>query len=342
LFRLTGFSLRLQACIEVVWPRWSWPLAIFLVACSSPHSHAPPPPPGPPPTEVVVGIQSEPFNGALDSIRVVTTLDGATHSDESFGADALPHEVKLLPPNGDVGAMIGVQVSGFLSAVGTGPLLVRTAETGFVPEQTLLLRVLLQGQCLLPLPGLVGGPTCAAPQTCIAGVCQDDQVSPQGLEMYAMNWAASTPDICKPLNGGPPVLQVGTGQSDYLPVQSGDTVQAEQGPQGGHHIWIAVRQRNLKQSGSTTTITSVQPNTGLMGPRTAFAFTFDQDQGGFCKLFGLRYQLDADGTDYHLFLGQPLDVTVVIADQTGASATGVAHFNIASQPLCASGTTGGC
>jgi hypothetical protein len=101
-----------------------------------------------------------------------------------------------------------------------------------------------------------------------------------------------------------------------------------------------VRQQNLKQSGSTTTITSVQPGTGLVGPRTSFAFTFDPDEGGFCKLAGLRYQLDVDGIDYHQFLGKPLDITVVIADQTGATGTGVAHVNIDPQILCPSGTTG--
>jgi hypothetical protein len=241
-----------------------------------------------------------------------------------------------------VSAVVGVQVTGFLAAAGTQPLLVRTAETGFVPQQTVLLRVLLQGQCLLALPGLVGGPSCTAPQTCVDGACRDDHVSPQELEPYAPDWAASTPDICKPSNGGPPVLQVGTGQTDYLPLNDGDTVQAEQGPQGGHHIWIAVRQRNLKQVGSTTTIASVQPGTGLNGPNTRFAFTFEQDQGGFCKLFGLRYQLDIEGTDYHLFLGKPLDVTVTVLDATMATATGVAHINIAPQALCASGMVGGC
>jgi hypothetical protein len=319
--------------------RWSlWSLAILLGGCSSPPS----PPDKVSPTRVIVGVQSEPLSGSLDSIRLVTTLNGSTHTDERFGPDALPHEVKLSPPNGDVNAAIGAQVFGFLSVAGTQPLLVRTAETGFVPGQTVLLRLLLQGQCLLALPGLVGGPSCTAPQTCVAGVCRDDHTSPQDLEPYAPNWAASTPDICKPINGGPPVLQVGTGQTDYLPLNDGDTVQAEQGPQGGHHIWIAVRQQNLKQTGSTTTITSVQPGSGLIGPRTAFAFTFEQDQGGFCKLYGLRYQLDVDGTDYHLFLGQPLDVTVTVADPTMAKATGVAHVNIAAQPLCASGTTGSC
>jgi hypothetical protein len=92
--------------------------------------------------------------------------------------------------------------------------------------------------------------------------------------------------------------------------------------------------------GSTTTITSVQPTTGLKGPETAFVFTFNPDQGGFCKLSGLRYQLDIDGTDYHMFLGQPLDVTVAITDASGATGTGTAHVNIAPTILCPTGVPG--
>jgi hypothetical protein len=215
---------------------------------------------------------------------------------------------------------------------------VRTAETTFLPGRTMLLRVQLEGKCLLGLPGgPPGAPSCVAPQTCVAGSCQDDHAAAQNLEPYASNWAVNTPDTCKPAHAGSPVVQVGTGQSDYLPLADGETIQAEQGPQGGHHVWVAVRQDNLKQSGSTTTITSIQPSTGLTGPRTAFVFTFDPDQGGFCKLAGLRYQLDVDGTDYHRFLGQPLDITVTITDASGASGTGVAHVQVAPTILCASG-----
>jgi hypothetical protein len=254
--------------------------------------------------------------------------------------------VKVTPVGGDLSAAIGVEVDGYTQAnwtpsLGGAPVLVRTAHTQFVPQETVLLRMMLQGQCLLALPGAPpGGPVCTAPQTCIGGVCLSDSVPPQQLAPYTTDWPNNAPDICKPSNPGPPVVQVGTGQTDYLPLTAGQTVQAEQGPQGGHHIWIATRQENLKQAGSTTTITSVQPTTGLAGPEMRFIFTFEPDEGGFCKLSGLRYQLDLDGTDYHLFLGQPLDVTVVIADPTGVTGTGVAHINIAPTILCPSGTPG--
>jgi hypothetical protein len=295
---------------------------------------------------VIVGIQGEQIGNALGTLHVVTTLGGAPYKDETLASSALPHEVPVTPVGGDLAAVIGVEVDGYAQAnwtpsLAVPPVLVRTAHTQFVPQETELLRILLQGPCLMGLPGgPPGGPTCMAPQTCIAGGCANDAVPPQALAPYTPDWPSNAPDACKPANPGPPVVQVGTGQTDYLPLTTGQTVQAEQGPQGGHHIWIATRQENLKQSGSTTTITSVQPSTGLVGPEMRFIFTFLPDEGGFCKLSGLRYQLDLDGTDYHQFLGQPLDVTVVIADPTGATGTGVAHINIAPTILCPSGTPG--
>jgi hypothetical protein len=275
----------------------------------------------------------------------VTTVGGAAANTETILLANLPSELRVIPVHGDTTAPIRIELDGFQAALTAGaqspPLLVRTVETHFVPGRTVLLRVKLEGRCLLGLPGgPLGAPSCTAPQTCIAGSCQDDHVAAASLDAYSRNWAMSAPDICKPLDAGMPIVQVGTGQSDYLPVTDGQTVQAELGPQGGHHVWVAVRQENLKQSGSTTAITSIVPTTGLAGPLTRFVFTFDPDQGGFCKLAGLRYQLDADGVDYHRFLGQPLDITVTIADPAGTTGKGVAHVNVAPTVLCPSGASG--
>lgn len=308
-------------------------------ACASSSAPAPE-------TAVVVGIQSEPLTGAVASLHVVTTLDGKPSDDALVAAADLPHEVRLTPPDGASDAAIGVRIDGYTQAgwtphVGGTPVLVRTAEAHFVPGKTRLLRILLQGQCLLPLPGgPPGAPSCTAPQTCIGGVCQSDAVSAQDLEPYEADWPETAPDVCKPANAGPPVVQVGTGQSAYLPLTTGQTVQMEQGPQGGHHIWVAVRQENLKQSGSTTTLTSVVPTTGLAGPKTRFAFNFTPGEGGFCNLYGLRYQLDVDGTDYREFLGQPLDVRVTLQDASGTTGVGTAHVVVDSQLLCPSGIPG--
>jgi hypothetical protein len=273
-------------------------------------------------------------------------MNGAATSDVVMPASDLPHEVRLTAPLDDPTASVAIRVEGYIQAgwmppMGGSPVLVRTAETRFIAGKTALLRVLLQGQCLLALPGgPPGGPSCAARETCIGGACASDVVGAQGLEPYAADWAANAPDECKPANAGPPVVQVGTGQTDYLPVTAGQTLQMEKGPQGGHHVWIAVRDENLQQAGSTTTITSVVPTTGLVGPETEFAFTYHPDEGGYCKVWGLRYQVDVDGTDYHAFLGQPLDVTVRVVDPSGTVGTGTAHVTIDPQLLCPTGIAG--
>ena len=322
--------------------RWTCALAFTGIAACSPGSPAP----SPPPTEVIVGVQSEQLSGAVGTVHVTATVGGETKDDEVLAPSSLPHEVPLVAPDGDASAPIDVRVEGYAQTgwtVGSGgsPVLVRTAETQFVPGETRLLRVVLQGSCLLGLPGgPPGAPTCSSPQTCINGACQDDNVAPQGLEPYVANWPANAPDICKPAGAGAPVVQVGTGQTDYLPVTSGQTSRWSKARRG-HHVWIAVRQENLKQVGSTTTITSVQPSTGTIGSKLAFVFTFERDQGGFCKLAGLRYQLDIDGADYHQFLGQPLDVTVTITDAAGETGSGVAHLNISPTLLCATGLEAG-
>jgi hypothetical protein len=124
-------------------------------------------------------------------------------------------------------------------------------------------------------------------------------------------------------------LQIGTGQSYYLPLTKGQTLQAETGAQGGHHIWIATRMKNMKQMGTTTKIVGVQPETGARIPPTTLAFSYSPDEGGYCKLYGIRYQLDNEGIDYTQFLGKPLDVTVTATDPSGTTTTATARIQVA-------------
>ncbi len=296
---------------------------------------------------MIVGVQSDPLNGAIGTLHVSATLGGAIADDETLPPSGLPHEVPLLAPDGDASVPIGVRVEGYAQTGWTPqstatPVLVRTADTQFVPGETKLLRILLQGDCLLGLPGgPPGAPMCTLPQTCIGGACQSGAVPAQALEPYVSNWPANAPDICKPIDAGPPIVQVGTGQTDYLPVTSGQTVQMEQAARQGYRRPGLRSARKTGTEWSTTTLTSLQPSTGVVGPKLAFVFTFQQDQGGFCKLAGLRYQLDIDGADYHQFLGQPLDVTVTITDPSGASGMGTAHLNIDPTLLCATGLEAG-
>jgi len=221
---------------------------------------------------------------------------------------------------------------------GAAPLFTRLSSTHFVPGRTALLRIPLESRCIVypvgargngKVPGPLSGPTCTAPGTCISGTCQLSDVPVSRLEPYVPQWPGNAPDRCKSPNGGPPSLQIGTGQSYYLPLAKDQVLQAEAGAQGGHHIWIATRMKNLKQAGTTTKITGVQPDTGTRIPPTTLAFTYAPDEGGYCKLYGIRYQLDNEGIDYKQFLGKPLDIVVTTTDTTGVTVTATTRVQIA-------------
>lgn len=296
------------------------------------------------PTAIIVGVQSEAMGGVVSALHIVVRVAGAVVVDETLKPQRgsrvgfpQPWE-KRLSGDGKGTAPVDVEVDAIGSPDSSTPLFTRLSSTHFVPGRVALLRVPLEARCIVyptvdrgssKVPGPLNGPTCTAPATCIMGLCQFSAVDARNLESYTKDWPANAPDRCKPRNGGPPALQVGTGQSYYLPLTSGQTLQAEAGPQGGHHIWIAVRMKNMKQAGSTTRVSAVQPDTGTVIPSSTFAFTFERDEGGYCKLYGLRYQLDNGGIDYTQFLGKPLDVTTTVVDGAQATASSTVRIQVA-------------
>jgi hypothetical protein len=78
----------------------------------------------------------------------------------------------------------------------------------------------------------------------------------------------------------------------------------------------------------------------------AYVFTFDRDEGNYCKLWGLRFQLDSGAPDlatgYKRFLGQKVEVTVEVIDSTNAKATSTKTIQLADKLLCPDGTTTSC
>jgi hypothetical protein len=265
---------------------------------------------------VVVGIVSD-LRVGVDVVRIHVLMHaaGSVVTDEDLATSGtatplkLPGEVAFPPLPG--GTPIDVTLAAFGPGGSPTPLLTRSATTTVVAGEKLLLRVSLDSQCIVG-PG-ISAPTCTAPQTCAAGTCVEEQVAASTLPAYTPNWAIATTDPCKPAGGGAPVVVVGQGQADYLPMMDGDTAQVEAGPQGGHHIWVALRAKNLSQSGSITSITGHFPDLDLdVGPFNVI-FTMEVDEGGYCKLYGLRFQLDQTNNINGL-LGHPLDVTVTMTD----------------------------
>jgi hypothetical protein len=312
---------------------WGAVLCLAIVGCRSREA-----------TQLVVGIQSDPMGGVVTALHVVIRVAGAIVDDERIQPPRgsrvgfpQPWE-KSISGAGKGAAKVDVEVEAIGGDPAAKPLFTRVSSTHFVPDRTALLRIPLEARCIVypvvprgasKVPGPLSGPTCTAPATCIMGACQSSDVPPARLEPYAPGWPTNAPDRCKPRNGGAPNLQVGTGQSYYVPLAPMQVLQAEAGPQGGHHIWIATRMKNLKQAGSLTKISGVQPGTNTPIPPTTLAFTYAPDEGGYCKLYGIRYQLDNEGIDYKQFLGKPLDVTVAVTDPSGATATATTHVQIA-------------
>jgi hypothetical protein len=318
----------------------------LVAACSSSSD-------GPAKGSLVVGVQSEDFGGLVDSVHIVATIDGKVASDQTLaiGAStptALPKEIVL---EGAPGARAEVIVDATTSSGGPGPVVTRRASALLVANVKKLLRLNLETRCsTFSAPGSTApvAPTCAAPQTCAAGRCVAEDIPLDQLEDYEPSWATSPPDICRPAQHGPPELYLGTGQTDYAPLADGQTVQLERGPQGGHHIWIAARMKNLRQSGSRTLLTARLPDDPAAPPiaPAAYVFTFDRDEGNYCKLWGLRFQLDSGASDlaadYKRFLGKRLEVTVEVVDSTGGRATSTHTIQVAPLLLCPDGTTTSC
>jgi hypothetical protein len=316
-------------------PRLGW-VAGLALACGSCKR--------PDPTQLVVGIQSDPMGGVVSALHVVIRQAGALVVDElvkpprgSKVGFPQPWEKTLSGSAGEA-ARVDVEVDAVGDPAAPAPLIRRLSSTRFVPGRMALLRIALESRCIVyppmqrgasKVPGPLSGPTCTPPATCIMGVCQSSDVPSTRLEAYAANWPSNAPDRCKRRDGGPPDLQIGTGQSYYLPIASGQTLQAEAGAQGGHHIWIATRVRNMKQMGTTTKIAGVQPETGSRIPPTTLAFAYSPDEGGYCKLYGIRYQLDNEGIDYKQFLGKPLDLTVTVTDPSGTTMTSTLRVQVA-------------
>jgi hypothetical protein len=268
---------------------------------------------------VIVGVTSDLRVGVdIDRLRVQKWIGDRLVEDDVFttGSRTAPLELPASFPFVDVvgGEVVKVQLDAFRSGAPDTPLVTRIASTRVITNKTLLLRVQLDARCVVG-PGSIA-PVCNAPETCIAGVCGDSAVDPRRLPAYTPSWSTETNDVCKPAEGGAPIVIVGEGQSDYLPMNDLDVAQVEAGPQGGHHIWIAIRVKNLLQSGSITKVSGKFDDLDLDVRPFQVIFTFDPDEGGYCKLYGMRFQVDQERTIDEL-LGKVLNVRVEVTDKQG-------------------------
>jgi len=270
---------------------------------------------------LVVGVTSD--YGDLTEVQITMKVDDQTLKDDrervGNGATSFPAEYAF--NDVEEGQQLSFTLRGF-DGSGTN-VVTRHMTTEAVAGGPKLVRVHLETQCRIGPSG--GAPTCDEDsQTCIGGVCASAEVATSEQEDYSEDWAggSSESDVCKEAGAGPPEVHVGAGQSDYFAIEDYAEAQIEAGPQGGHHIWIAARIKNLKQSGSITEVGAEIPSLGLSITPLKVIFTFDPDEGGYCKIFGLRLQLDIDGDDINTMLGQEAKVVMSITDVDDDVGTG--------------------
>jgi hypothetical protein len=115
------------------------------------------------------------------------------------------------------------------------------------------------------------------------------------------------------------------------PLNDGDAVTVECGPQGGHHLWVALAMTNLSQVGTITTLSATQPGTALSVPATAYPYAWAPGDAAACDLVGVRFQIDLGGTNIADFLGKPLDITVEAQDKSGRKASATKRVNVSSE-----------
>ena len=300
-------------------------LGLPLAACGGPETGT-----------LVVGVTSD-FTD-LAEMQVTMTVDGETLKDdrERIGSGATTFPAEYAFNEVEEGQELSITLQGFDS---TGFNVVnRHMVTTAVAGEPRLVRVHLEAECRLqPVGGNApsGAPTCnETTETCIGGVCASTNVDPSDHQPYREDWATGPgSDICKEAGAGPPEVQVGAGQSDFFAVDDYEIAQIEAGPQGGHHIWVAARLKNLTQSGSITEVGAEIPALGLSITPLKVIFTFDPDEGGYCKIFGLRLQLDIDGDDIMAMRGQDARVVMTITDADDDVGTGEKWFTLSDTIL---------
>lgn len=272
---------------------------------------------------VTFGLSSE-FRAGIDLDRLDVLIDeGGSVRLQSLplgtdkGEVSFPYDLPVGPlPDG---TRVDVSFTGF--ALPNNLLIERRAATTIRGDADLLYQLTLESRCRFSIPGSFGIEPCET-GTCIGGTCEDPYVAPEELEPYDPNWPNGIGDICKPADAGPAQMTLGLGQSDYLSAKDDDLAQVEAGPQGGFHIWVSVRTKNLRRSGSQTELSGEIPELGLSIDPLKVIFTLVPDEGGYCKLYGLRFQLLL-GTleEVKPLLGTRLKVKGTVTDKDGTSAS---------------------
>jgi hypothetical protein len=262
---------------------------------------------GGPTGSVVFGVTSELDAGSqLTAVSAVVTVDGTPVLEREFTSD-LEFPMELAVDEVSADDLVALTLE---ARRGSDVLLVARAETSAVEGRRILVRVPLETECV--------GEPCGEGTTCVDGQCAPSLKDPSDLPEYFEGWAGNDGvDRCEPDPAGEPEVILGEGQSNFFSIEPGQVLQVEAGPQGGYHVWIASRIRNLKQGGSITEVGGSFVGLDYSPPPLSIVFSFDPDEGDYCKIYGLRFRLDDPEHPIETLLGRELDLTVTITDSDG-------------------------
>lgn len=269
---------------------------------------------------VVIGITSDIEPEYIPLLHITKYVNGALVGDEKLTWPiTFPLEVPFLD------LVAGDEVEVQIEAPNEDPMfglppLTQVARTTVVGGKVLLLRVPVSYSCVFSVP-------CNPSGLCYNGQCLGPQMPPAVLEDYSPDWAKYS--YCKPKVAGAPELLLSAGFTSFVPIDDGQVVDLVAGPQGGHHVWIALRMRNLRQV-SMVTLTGYAPGLHLdVGP-LMYNVTFGEDPLlGRCWANYLTFPVDF-AVDYKQFLGQELQIKAQVSDSDGATAEESAVVNISN------------
>ncbi|MBK8255097.1 MAG: hypothetical protein IPK82_20855 [Polyangiaceae bacterium] len=275
---------------------------------------------------VVFGITSD-FQPGPDIARLQADLqveEGAVKT-LVWAAGKTPEltfPLEVRAENGAADALVTLRLSGY-EGFGSAeiPFVERTISTHFVAEKTLLARTHLEWECVpnYHLPGGDLAPICKPPLTCVAAECDDPFVEPSHLEVYTPNWFSDFADACRPEGAGPPEVMVGQGLETFSPLSPAAPLMMEKGSQGGYHVWIALRQKNLHQKGSYTSVSIERNDTleELCAVEIPWDFTPIGDGEVGCELAGIRCVVSYDAAAAAALTGKEVVVKARVVDLLG-------------------------
>ena len=160
----------------------------------------------------------------------------------------------------------------------------------------------------------------------IACASHDPTPVKPGTDSGPIDSGPFSPDACKASQTQTPEVVVGKGQTFYADLTDNEVLTWEKGPQGGHHVWIALRLIGLRQAGTITSVDlddldQPDPTKSLIN-HSRVVYDFNRDEGGHCTLPGLRMQLDnAGGPPLASLNNHHIRVTATLQDPDGAKTT---------------------